>query len=58
MRPLIYSLLFVATTLPLRADDFPALYNTEKEDSKPMTPEEAVKTAELPPGFHLEVFAS
>lgn len=40
------------------AADFPELYNTEKEDSRPMSPEETVKTAVLPAGFHLEVFAS
>jgi putative membrane-bound dehydrogenase-like protein len=41
-----------------RAADFPAIYNTEPEKSQPMSPEETAKTAALPEGFRLEVFAS
>ena len=40
------------------AADFPAIYNTEAEKSEPMSPEETARTAELPEGFRLEVFAS
>jgi putative membrane-bound dehydrogenase-like protein len=41
-----------------RAADFPAIYNTEPEKSEPMSPEETARTAGLPEGFRLEVFAS
>lgn len=37
---------------------FPPLYNSEKSTSSPMPPEEVVKTAKLPPGFSLSVFAA
>jgi len=40
------------------AGDFPKIYNTEPEKSEPMSPEETAKTAELPEGFRLEVFAT
>ncbi|MBP6602871.1 MAG: c-type cytochrome [Verrucomicrobiales bacterium] len=56
--PVLLPLLLTLVLCPVRAADFPELYNTEKEDSRPMSPEETVKTAVLPPGFHLEVFAS
>jgi putative membrane-bound dehydrogenase-like protein len=42
----------------LRADDFPVLKNTEKALTSPMAPDEVVKTAKLPPGFVLSVFAA
>lgn len=42
----------------LRADDFPQPLNTEKATTSPMPPDEVVKTAKLPPGFVLSVFAS
>ena len=42
----------------LTADDFPTLKNTEKATTSPMAPDEVVKTAKLPPGFVLSVFAA
>jgi putative membrane-bound dehydrogenase-like protein len=42
----------------LRADDFPTPKNTEKATTSPMAPDEVVKTAKLPPGFVLSVFAA
>ncbi len=44
------------TVLP--ADDFPTPYDTEKTEGGPMPAEEVARTAILPQGFHLEVFAS
>ena len=41
-----------------QGDEFPDPYNTEKEESKPLTADEAAATAILPEGFHLKVFAS
>ena len=52
------TLLTFASAWTIQAADFPAPYNTEKEETPPMTAEEAAKAAKLPPGFHLEVFAS
>lgn len=49
---------FILSGAVARAADFPAIYNTEPEKSEPMSPEETAKTAELPEGFRLEVFAS
>ena len=40
------------------ADEFPEIYDSEKSKEKPMAPEEVVKTAKLPPGFELSVFAA
>ena len=40
------------------SDDFPAPYNSEPETTSPMSAQEAAATAELPPGFRCEVFAS
>ncbi|MDF1755661.1 MAG: c-type cytochrome [Verrucomicrobiales bacterium] len=55
-RYLFAALLILSTTVG--ADDFPVPYNTEKEDTPPMSAEEAAKTATLPDGFRLEVFAA
>ncbi len=44
--------------LSVSAADFPEPYDTEKTDSKPMPAEEAARTAVLPEGFRLEVFAA
>ena len=41
-----------------REEKFPELYNSEKSTSSPMPPDEVVKTAKLPPGFELSVFAA
>ena len=40
------------------AADFPALYNTETDPSKPLSPAEAAAKFTLPPGFKATVFAS
>ncbi len=42
----------------IHGDDFPSPYNTEPEGASPMSAEEAMRTAKLPEGFRLEVFAS
>ncbi len=39
-------------------DDFPTPLNSEKSTTSPMLPMEVVKSAKLPPGFELSVFAS
>jgi putative membrane-bound dehydrogenase-like protein len=49
---------FLWNSAVARAADFPAIYNTEAEKSEPMSPEETARTAGLPEGFRLEVFAS
>ncbi len=41
-----------------RGDDFPTPINTEPSSAQPMSPEEAVRTATVPEGFHLSVFAA
>jgi putative membrane-bound dehydrogenase-like protein len=43
---------------PILADDFPPPTNTEKSQTKPMSPDEVCRTASLPPGFELTTFAS
>ncbi len=55
-----FALLLTALALvaPAVADDFPIPPNTEKEQSAPMPPDEVVRTAKLPPGFKLSVFAA
>lgn len=40
------------------ADDFPTPPNTEKSTETPMDPAEVCRTAKLPPGFALQVFAA
>ena len=40
------------------ADDFPTPPNTEKSTETPMDPAEVCRTAKLPPGFSLQVFAA
>ncbi len=51
-------LIALAAATPSAADDFPIPPNTEKEQSAPMPPDEVVRTAKLPPGFKLSVFAA
>lgn len=51
------ALLFVSSWA-CAADDFPIPPNTEKEKSAPMPPDEVVRTAKLPAGFQLSVFAA
>ena len=57
-RAVLLSFLLCLTGLFLRADEFPTPKNTEKATTSPMAPEEVVKTAKLPPGFVLSVFAA
>lgn len=47
-----------ALTVASRADDFPTPVNTEKSTLQPMPPDEVVRTAVLPSGFQLSVFAA
>ena len=42
----------------LMADEFPAVYNSEKPDAQPMSPQEALKSIKLPPGFQATLFAA
>ena len=62
-RASLLSLLVLSPILHLlpiaaRADEFPTPKNTEKSTTSPMAPDEVVKTAKLPPGFELSVFAA
>lgn len=50
--------LCVACGPSVQGEDFPAPVNTEKSTDQPMTPEETVRTATLPEGFRLSVFAA
>jgi len=44
--------------LTLASADFPALYNSEPGDPKPMSPQEALKALKLPEGFKATLFAA
>ncbi|MDF1741319.1 MAG: c-type cytochrome [Verrucomicrobiales bacterium] len=55
---LLIGVIGCSACFPLAAADFPEPYNTEEAAAPPMSAEEVVKTAKLPEGFHLEVFAS
>ena len=47
------------TTLPTsNADDFPTPLNSEKSTTTPMLPSDAARSAKLPAGFELSVFAA
>jgi len=52
------TLLLLAGSLALGAAEFPAPYNSEPGDSKPMPPNEAAAKMQLPPGFKATVFAA
>jgi putative membrane-bound dehydrogenase-like protein len=54
----IRSLVFLLAALAARASDFPALYNTEPDQSGPMPAAEAAAKMTLPPGFKAQVFAA
>jgi len=57
LRPLTFvGLMLLGSVAP--ADDFPAPPNTEKSTELPMDPAEVCRTAKLPPGFALQVFAA
>lgn len=49
---------FAIESRDVRGEDFPQPYNSEKATTAPMPPEEVVRTAKLPPGFELSVFAA
>jgi putative membrane-bound dehydrogenase-like protein len=49
---------FFLIASPGFASDFPTPVNTEKSAQQPMAPDEVVKTATLPEGFRLSVFAA
>ncbi len=40
------------------ADDFPTIYNSEPSDVQALSPQEAARTMQLPPGFQATVFAA
>lgn len=56
--PMLLSAILTFAPLSAFSADFPEPYDTEKADSKPMPAEEAARTAVLPEGFRLEVFAA
>lgn len=56
--PMLFSAILTFAHLSAFSVDFPEPYDTEKADSKPMPAEEAARTAVLPEGFRLEVFAA
>ena len=57
LRTLTIAIPFLFTTVTA-ADEFPKIYNSETEQTSPMSAEEAAATAVLPPGFRCEVFAA
>ena len=48
----------VSLAVTSRAEEYTAPYNSEKSLTLPMSPNEVVKSARLPPGFELTVFAA
>ena len=50
--------LSLAAALHGRAGDFPTPVDTEKSASRPLDPDEVCRTATLPDGFRLQVFAA
>ena len=57
-RPFLALVLVAACSQLRAADEFPIPKNTEKDKSGPMAPGDVVRTAKLPPGFSLSVFAA
>ncbi|MBM4076157.1 MAG: hypothetical protein FJ267_10970 [Planctomycetes bacterium] len=57
---LYFRLMIVLSSLSVTAigEEFPTPLNSEKSTTSPMVPEEVVKAAKLPEGFHLSVFAA
>ncbi len=57
---LMFTLVFASCILieHASADDFPTPLNSEKSTTSPMIPSEVVKSAKLPDGFKISVFAS
>jgi hypothetical protein len=56
--PMKKTLLLLLSPLSLSASEFPAPYNSEPEQSKPMLAQEAAAKMRLPPGFKATVFAA
>ena len=56
--PLICVALLLSGSLLASADEFPTPVNTEQAAGAPMPPEEVCKTARLPAGFEMSVFAA
>src|SRR5438094_10157653 len=52
------TLLLLLSSLSLCASEFPAPYNSEPDQAKPMPAAEAAATMRLPPGFKATVFAA
>jgi len=53
------ALVAVFAALSLRAADFPAVYNSERDpNASPPSPQESLAKLELPPGFRATVFAA
>src|SRR5213082_1842412 len=52
------TLLLLLSSLSLCASEFPAPYNSEPDQAKPMPAAEAAATMRLPPGFKASVFAA
>ena len=52
-----FALLPIGTVFCAEPGSFPAPYNTRQADSHFLKPEEAVKTIQLPAGFHATLFA-
>lgn len=59
LRLSLFVLFFTTACARLHAaDEFPIPKNSEKDKSGPMAPGDVVRTAKLPPGFSLSVFAA
>lgn len=58
MNSFVRFMVLLAATAPALADDFPTPPNTEKSTTSPMDPQEVCRTAKLPPGFEMCVFAA
>ena len=56
--PLVALWLSLALATVGRAEDFPAPYDSEQAATRPLDPEEVCRTATLPDGFRLQVFAA
>ena len=58
-RTFLYALTFSSLySFVVFGDEFPKPYNTEKAEAPPMSAADAAKSATLPEGFRLEVFAA
>jgi putative membrane-bound dehydrogenase-like protein len=57
-RTLLLLVWFSFSTGTSTADEFPAPYNSEKDNPSPISPEEALAAIKLPPGFRATLFAA